>query len=323
MPRYAVAERGLVKATLIVPTYNRAERLRALLDCATRQVGDHLARVVVCDDGSSDHTAEVVAGFEGRLPLVHAHQPDLGFRAGQARNMGIERAIGEVAIFADDDVLFAPGFVAAHLDAHASRDTATRSVALGLRYRKASYGHGTLTQSDIESGERDDRIADLDGQSLEDHESPWTFVYSCNFSVTLGGPELHFDEGFEGWGMEDVELGYRLANAGYEIFEAPAARVLHIDDPAPRDPFRCEVIEVPASYDSYVHNAVYFLDKYPEDDAVARYVRNDLRWYVQDELGRWVKNGYENDVEGVIAGCRARRRRPASVRAPAERRDSL
>lgn len=320
MPSYAVAERGLVKATLIVPTYNRAERLRALLTCATRQSAERLVRVVVCDDGSSDHTAEVVASFEGQLPIVHAHQPDLGFRAGQARNMGIERAIGDVAIFADDDVLFAPDFVEAHLAAHEARRGAC--VALGLRYRKASHTAGMLVQQDIDSGERDDRIADLDGQSLEHHESPWSFVYSCNFSVTLGGPELYFDEGFEGWGMEDVELGYRLANAGYQVFEAPAARVLHIDDPAPRDPFRCEVIEVPASYDSYVHNAVYFLDKFPEDAAVAHYVRNDLRWFVQDEEGRWVKNGYENDVESVIANCRALRRRPSCQRAAEAPRDS-
>ena len=29
-----------------------------------------------------------------------------------------------------------------------------------------------------------------------------------------------------------------------------------------------------------------------------------VRWFVQDEDGHWVKNGYENDVDVVIARCR-------------------
>ena len=77
-----------MKATVVIPTYNRAPRLRGLLECLAHQEGDHLARVVVCDDGSSDETAAVVESFMERLPLVYAFQEDLGFRAGQARNLG-------------------------------------------------------------------------------------------------------------------------------------------------------------------------------------------------------------------------------------------
>jgi glycosyltransferase involved in cell wall biosynthesis len=292
-----------VKATLIVPTYNRADRLRALLQCATEQEGDYLARVVVCDDGSSDHTAEVVRSFEERLPVVHAFQEDRGFRAGQARNMGIERAVGEVAIFTDDDLVFRPDFIRAHVEAH-TRSGAAQSVALGLRYRRPSFAGEVPTHEEITTGERDDRIADLKGREVAAHETPWIFVYSCNFSVRLGGPELRFDEGYRGWGFEDLDLGYRLHRAGYSIFEAADARVLHIDDPAPRDPFVCEARGLPPSYDTYVRNAVYFMDRFPEDPRVAEFVRGDLRWYVEDEDGRWVKNGYENDVEYVITRCR-------------------
>jgi glycosyltransferase involved in cell wall biosynthesis len=292
-----------VKATLVVPTYNRADRLRALLHCASQQEGGHLARVVVCDDGSSDHTAEVVRSFEDRLPVVRVHQEDDGFRAGQARNLGIAEATGDIVIFTDDDLVFMPDFVAAHVRAHADADNA-RSLALGLRFRRASFSGDVPTLADVTSGERDDRIADLDGGTVANHESPWMFVYSCNFSVRRGGPELSFDEGYTGWGFEDLDIGYRLHRAGYAIFEAPEARVLHIDDPTPRDPFICENRGLTPSYDSYVQNAVYFMDRFPNDPVVAAFVRGDLRWYVEDEDGHWVKNGYENDVEYVIARCR-------------------
>ena len=298
-----------MKATLVIPTYNRAERLRSLLHCVSvsvserPSVADQLAQVVIGDDGSSDATSEVVASFRDRLPIVHAWQEDRGFRAGQARNLGIERALGDVVIFADDDVLVGPGFVEAHLAAHAARP-GERCVALGPRHRTLSFDGDVPTPEHFKEAERDDRIADLDGRPAEEHDTPWIFVYSCNFSVTLGGPELHFDDGFSGWGLEDTELGYRLHHAGYRIFDAPNAQVLHVDDDAPRDPFRCEARRIVPSYDTYVQNAVRFMDKYPDDRMLARFIRQDLRWYVLDARGSWVKNGFENDVDLVIAECR-------------------
>ncbi|MEQ9078734.1 MAG: glycosyltransferase [Sandaracinaceae bacterium] len=300
-----------MRATVVIPTYRRAARLRELLACLVHQDRDALARVVVCDDGSGDETESVARAYEARLPLEYAWQEDEGFRAGQARNLGIERAIGDVVIFVDDDVLVRPDFVTQHLRAHAEAD-AERSVAIGYRHRMFEQPGGIPELATILAAERDDRLVELDAPVTE-HDSPWIYVYSCNFSVSLGGPELFFDAGFRGWGLEDTELGYRLHRAGYRIVEADEARVLHVEDPAPRDPFRCEIRELPPSYDTYVKNAVYFMDKHPEDEALRDFVRGDLRWYVLDEHGRWVKNGYANDVDFVIETCRAqlRQERPA------------
>lgn len=255
---------------------------------------------MVCDDGSGDETPRVARSFEDRLPLVYAWQEDRGFRAGQARNLGIERAIGDVVIFVDDDVLVRPDFVDHHLAAHVP---GRLTVGVGYRHRSPHFeGHLPSREAVLEA-ERDDRLVELEAP-LREHAQPWIYVYSCNFSVTLGGPELRFCDGFSGWGMEDTELGYRLFAAGYAIEEAHEARVLHVEDPAPRDPFRCEARSLPASYDTYVKNAVYFMDLHPEDEGLQEFVRQDLRWYVLDDAGRWVKNGYANDVDLVIARCR-------------------
>jgi glycosyltransferase involved in cell wall biosynthesis len=296
-----------MKATVVIPTYNRAARLGDLLRCLTNQ-GEALARVVVCDDGSSDDTPEVVRSFAGRLPVVYAHQENRGFRAGQARNLGIARAVGEVIVFVDDDVLVAPDFVASHVAAHAGN--ARPRVALGYRSRSFDAPHDQPTLDDILRAEPDDRVADLgpDGHGLSTHSTPWFFVYSCNFSIRRGVMDARFDESFVGWGMEDIELGYRLHREGYELVPAPRARVLHIEDPRPRDPFRCEVRAIEPVYDSYVRNSVYFMDKYPDDAALAHLIRTDMRWYVRDEArGCWVKNGHANDVDAVLAHCRRER----------------
>lgn len=294
----------MLTATVVIPTYNRSARLRALLRCFEQQSRDTLARVVVCDDGSSDDTEAVARSFEGRLPMVYASQEDRGFRAGQARNLGIERAVGDVILFVDDDVLVRPDFVEQHLAAHARVDGP--AVAIGYRHRTSDEVLEVPSREEIHSAEREDRLLELTAP-IEQHETPWIYVYSCNFSVSRGGAELRFDEGFFGWGLEDTELGYRLFHSGYTIVEAQDARVLHVEDPSPRDPFRCETRSLPPSYDTYVENAVYFMDKHPEDEELREFVRGDLRWYVLDEAGRWVKNGHANDVDVVIAECRRRR----------------
>lgn len=301
-----------VKATVIIPTFNRARHLARLLQCLAEQRGGALARVVVCDDGSSDDTAAVARSFAHALPLEYCHQENRGFRAGQARNLGLARAVGEVVIFLDDDVLVAPDFVESHVAAH--RGSSRRRVAIGYRHRTFGFERERVTWDDIVVSEPDDRVEVLghDGAGVHSHRTPWFFVYSCNFSVTRDESLPRFDPGFVGWGMEDIEYGYQLHARGYEVVSAPTARALHLEDPAPRDPFRCEVRSLAPTYDSYVRNSIYFMDKYPHDRALSDLIRTDMRWYVRDEArGAWVKNGYANDVEAVIAWCRREREREA------------
>jgi glycosyltransferase involved in cell wall biosynthesis len=297
-----------MRATVVIPTYNRAERLSALLACLTTQ-GKNLARVVVCDDGSTDDTQRVTSSFEGKLPLVYAWQSKEGFRAGQARNLGIARSIGEVVIFVDDDVLVARDFVDQHLAAHQGSNP---RVAVGYRSRAFISGPPAtpIVWDDYDDAEPDDRVVDIGkrGEEITKHATPWLFVYSCNFSVTRSEDMPRFDESFVGWGMEDIEYGYRLQHAGYEVVPALGARVLHAEDTHPRDPFRCEVRTLAPTYDSYVRNAIHFMDKYPNDTVLAARIRTDLRWYVRDEeRGCWVKNGHANDIEQVLEHHRRER----------------
>jgi glycosyltransferase involved in cell wall biosynthesis len=318
-----------MKATIVIPTFNRASLLAELLNCLTTQ-GDGLARVVVCDDGSTDDTAAVVRSFVGRLPVVYAHQENRGFRAGQARNLGIARAVGEVIIFVDDDVLVAPDFVEGHLTAHGGPGQRLR-MAVGYRSRAFGYreqaAHAAASGSapgsaaqpswdDILRAEADDRVGELgpEGHGIGAHPTPWFFVYSCNFSITRSEKTPRFDENFIGWGMEDIEFGYRLHRTGYEVVAAAHARVMHIEDSRPRDPFRCEVRAIEPVYDSYVHNAIYFMDKYPGDPVLAELIRTDMRWFVRDEArGCWVKNGHANDVDAVLEHCRRERAQRAKI----------
>lgn len=312
-----------MQATVIIPTYNRPDLLARQLACLAAQNGRGLREVFVCDDGSSTDTAGTMAPFEGRIPgLRHFWQEDRGFRAGQARNLGIRAAQGDVLLFLDDDLLFPPGFVARHVQTHlqAHNGAPARQIVLGFRSRTMVPPAGVVpTSAEMRGTDDDDRVELIGehGDGIVGHPQPWFFVYSCNFSVP-NKPEIRFDEDFEGWGLEDTELGYRLVRAGYEVVVDPEARVLHVEDPAPRDPFRCTERGLEPQYDSYVHNSVQFIDKYPDDPDLLRLLGSELRWYVRDATGRhWIKNGHENDAAAVIAAVRRERgAAPAAVSSP-------
>ena len=293
-----------MKATVVIPTHNRKVRLVALLRCLSKQVGNYISQVIICDDGSSYDIEEAIREFYDRLPLVYCRQEDRGFRAGQARNMGIVRAKGDIIIFVDDDVLVADDFISEHVQAHSHNKDPL--IVIGYRYRTCIDQCRQPTIEEILMGEADDRLAELKkcGVNVNEHKTPWAFVYSCNFSVRRGSTELKFDENFVGWGMEDVDLGYRLMKDGFSVVVAPKAVVLHVEAQKPLDPFRCEINNIQPNYGTYVRNTVYLLRKHEHDPVLQEFCRNELRCFVRDkEQGCWVRNNYANDPYLVIEYC--------------------
>jgi GT2 family glycosyltransferase len=107
-----------MRASVIVRSKDEADRLRLTLESLARQSVE--AEIVVINDGSTDHTEEVLDDAASRMSLVRiSHKVPLG-RSGAA-NAGAGRASGDILIFLDGDTLAGPEFVARHLDAHNRR----------------------------------------------------------------------------------------------------------------------------------------------------------------------------------------------------------
>lgn len=99
--------------SVIIPTYNRADLIGATLDSVLAQTYPHI-EVLVADDGSTDDTAAVVAGYGERvtfLPLPHVGLP------AAARNAAIARARGAYLAFLDSDDLWLPDKLARQVTA--------------------------------------------------------------------------------------------------------------------------------------------------------------------------------------------------------------
>ncbi len=88
------------RVSVIIPTYNRATTLPRAIDSALEQTVEDL-EVVVVDDGSTDETASVLAGYDDPRVRVVTHETNRG--ANVARNTGIEHARGEYVAFLDSD----------------------------------------------------------------------------------------------------------------------------------------------------------------------------------------------------------------------------
>jgi glycosyltransferase involved in cell wall biosynthesis len=88
----------MAKVSVIIPVYNGAATIgRALASVFAQTFVDY--EVVVVNDGSTDDTASVLAGYGDRIRVVT--QANRGLPA--ARNSGIRASSGEYVAFIDDD----------------------------------------------------------------------------------------------------------------------------------------------------------------------------------------------------------------------------
>ena len=120
-----MSEAAAPTVSVVVPTYNRRERLRTVL--APLLEDDGTLEVVVVVDGSTDGSVELleeISASEPRLRAVVTENQGLPL----ARLTGARAAVGEVVLMLDDDLLPSPGLATGHARAHQGRD---RLVVVG------------------------------------------------------------------------------------------------------------------------------------------------------------------------------------------------
>ena len=305
------------QASVVIPTYNRSDRLRKTLETMTEQdIDPSRFEVIIADDGSSDDTADVAKSFAGRLRLKYYFQPDQGFRAGAARNGGARLAAAPLLIFLDSGTLAGPGLVSGHLAVHAASDE--RRAVIGYCYGYDAFredlfvpdSSNTLRPAEIvrlyhDKAEFAD-VRELDyarfGSDPMKWPMPWLFFFTMNCSVPVedfwaaGG----FDEMFRSWGVEDIELGYRLYHNGSTIVLSRDAWTIEV--PAERPVKRLVY--------SLMRNGRLFLDKSREpyiELLTDAYLCIRLASVMDEnlELERWTREARELDVQAEIEAAAA------------------
>jgi glycosyltransferase involved in cell wall biosynthesis len=90
-----------IRFSIIIPTYNRGARIKYALDSLLNQTYKNF-EVLICDDGSTDNTKEIVETFSGKLDLQYFWNENSGGPA-RPRNIGIRASKGDWVCFLDSD----------------------------------------------------------------------------------------------------------------------------------------------------------------------------------------------------------------------------
>lgn len=93
---------GKLFISVMLSTRDRAAAVMQTLDSLVGQLEPSEWELIAVDNGSVDQTAEVLASYRDRLPLVMLFEPKPG--KARALNRALEVARGDLLVFTDDDV---------------------------------------------------------------------------------------------------------------------------------------------------------------------------------------------------------------------------
>jgi len=210
--------------TILSPAYNLAATIDRFVSSVGEQAVSVPCELIVVDDGSTDATMDRCVAAAARLPafmdvlVLHLprrqpyRQGTFSFRAGLARQAGLQSARGERVLFVDADQSLASGCAQVHISLGQYFD-----VVLGDR------DYESATPAEVA------HWLALSGRNVSGRREWWTSFYTGNASVrremleAAGG----FDETLQFWGLDDTDLGYRLARVGASVWHTRRARVMH------------------------------------------------------------------------------------------------
>jgi len=195
-----------MKISVVIPTYNRINSLKRVLNGLANQSFENAdLEVIVVSDGSTDGTNNYLLSID--TPFAHKSiiQKNAGVAA--ARNTGINAASGDLILFIDDDVVPTPQLLTEHVKSHIAHGD--KVVVLGPM----------LTPPDFEMvpwvrWEQAMLVKQYKAMQNGYWQPTARQFYTGNSSLArrhlqaIGGFDTRFSR------AEDVELAYRLADNG-------------------------------------------------------------------------------------------------------------
>lgn len=207
------------RVSVVVCSYNGGRTLeQCLRSLSDVDYPDY--EVIVVDDGSTDATGPILDRFPGVKAI---RQPNRGL--GVARNVGLEAATGSIVAYTDSDC-FADRNWLAHLV-----DQLQRSDAAAVGGPNLAPEDGWLAGCVAASPGQPAHV--LESDQVAEHIPGCNMAFRRDALLAING----FDSQYRRAG-DDVDVCWRLQQAGYWITFAPGAVVWHHRRQNPRDYFR-------------------------------------------------------------------------------------
>ena len=210
--------------SVVIPTYNRSSILLRTLSALTVSLQSFrkACEVIVVDDGSVDDTRGVVQKASSGYPVPLRYFGQINRKQGAARNLGARHALGDYLVFLGDDTAPVPDFLDEHARSH--HHCHPHRVVIGYTPWAKDYPKTRFMEYVGEQGWQFGFSLIKDPENL-----PFNFFYTSNLSIVRhffweGGG---FDESFQEYGWEDMELSLRLKQKGMRLVYNPRAIAYH------------------------------------------------------------------------------------------------
>ena len=202
--------------SIVIPTYNRKPILEKCLYALEKQRFTdskvNTYEIVLVDDGSTDGTLEWLDKNTNDFPHVHCFvQNHLG--PASARNLGIEKAKGDIIIFIDSDLVVTKSFLQSHADALVKGEEKLGNDRL--------FTYGSVINT-----------CNFNNPTAEVYKvTDFSAAFFATGNVAIARKWLEkaglFDISFKQYGWEDLELGVRLKKLGLKLIKCPEAVGYH------------------------------------------------------------------------------------------------
>ena len=203
-----------MKISVIVPVFNRPDEIRELLDSLVRQT-DSDFEVIIVEDGSNIPCNDVCESYKEKLNIKYLFKPNTG--RSDTRNYGMEHANGDYFIIFDSDCIMPEQYIATvkdylredYVDCFGGPDAAAEGFSdmqKAISYAMTSV----MTTGGIRGATK-----------KKDKFTPRSFNMGLSKACYLKVG------GFRDMISEDIDMSFRIKEAGFRTVLLPDAYVYH------------------------------------------------------------------------------------------------
>lgn len=205
-----------MKISIIIPNYNGADLLRKNLPKVLAVVGD--AEIIIVDDASTDGSLRVLDSFKSKIKVIK-NERNLGFSS--AVNKAVKEARGEMLILLNTDVVPEKDFLSPLLSHFSDQNV----FAVGCMDKSTENGKIILRGRGIGCWKRG-FFVHARGE-VDKINTLWVSGGSGAFRRSIWEKLGGFDDLYNPFYWEDIDLSYRALKSGYKILFEPKSTVIH------------------------------------------------------------------------------------------------
>lgn len=214
-----------IEISIIIPVYNQGEALNVVLQSFNKQENVHTKfEIIIVDDGSKPPIEEsFIDRLNLRFPINYIWQQNAG-RA-EARNVGVNKALGEILIFCDADRIPERNFVSKHYDmCMRNRNSINFGNAQDYFGREDFSVFDDASYIQLEKYSRKSIYYNKIKNLFDEYGYSTSLITWCAFLV--GNSSMHkdkfleiggFDNSFREWGFEHYDFALRAMKKNLKI----------------------------------------------------------------------------------------------------------